>query len=106
MSIVSVDRVGVETSDGITGDTGSIGAIADVDVAEAGLSLGTIADREGMTTSIEADFTSGGGEVFTGGQVAGTGLRVSILGPGIGASVSRSQTRTVASTDLSHRRNR
>lgn len=94
-SMVSIDRVGVQTSDGVTGNTGSIGAIADFDIGEIGVSLGTIADREGTTDSLEADFGPIGGEAFTGGELAGSGARVSLWGPGIGAARSRSETRTV-----------
>lgn len=93
--MLSIERVAVQTSDGVNGDTGSIGAIADVDIAEVGVSLGTIEDREGTTNSIEADLGPAGGELFSGGRLAGSGARVSLYGPGAGVAVSQSETRTV-----------
>ncbi|HYD85956.1 MAG TPA: hypothetical protein VEA80_00635 [Vitreimonas sp.] len=96
---VSIDRVGAQGTD-FSEAPDVRGAMVDVDVGEVGVSLGTIADREGRTTTYQADVGPAGGEVFRpeNGQAAGSGIRVSGYGPGVGAARTEGNTVTATST--------
>ncbi len=99
--VVDVEKFAVQVDDGISGDNGSVGFSLDVDAGEIGISLGTPSDREGTTFTGEFDIGSAGGEIFSSGQkLAGSGVRLSILGPGLAAAFSKSETTTILEVDL------
>ncbi len=90
---VTLDAIAVTTT---ASDPDTVtGAIADIDVAEIGVSLGDIDDRTGSGTTVEGDIGTFGGEVTNTGQVAGTTIKGSALGPIGGASKSTTNTEIV-----------
>ena len=103
MAPIILEKVAIQSSHGAsdTASGGAIGASADIDAAEVGLSLGGISDREGGTLTTEADYGPLGGEVFTSAEkpsVDGSGFKVSIFGPGVGAAASVTETNTLIET--------
>lgn len=96
---ISIERVGVQGTD-FSEAPNVRGAMVDVDAGEVGVSLGTIADREGRSTTYQADVGPVGGEVFrpSDGGAAGSGFRVSGYGPGLGVAQSEGNTVTATST--------
>jgi len=107
MAPITMEKVGIQKSTGFSdsnGTDGAIGAIADVDIGEVGISLGGLDAREGSTLTAEADLATTGAEVFTSGDspsIEGSGFRLSFAGPGIGVGASKTNTETVASIDTS-----